>query len=560
MTSAPVPAAAARERPGSGGAWLYGPTIDLLIGAGAGYLLSVPLFLWIGREWAVTGWPVIVGAGFALFLAGPHYGATLLRVYEQRDDRRKYAIFSLGATIVLAALFGVALHHVFVGSLLVTAYASWSPWHFSGQNYGLALLFLRRRGVAIDAFTRRCLHASFFLSFVLSLLVMHGTASTLTFSSVPVSSASVFRFLSLGISRDVLDVAVPLVAAGYACTLAATAFSLLRRARPAELLPSACLVLTQSLWFAVPAALPLLTDAPLQGLAFAVVWISAAHSAQYLWVTSYYDRQQRQSRGDGTRRPAGYWLHALLAGTAVTTLPALVFAPRLLGSVPWDSGLAILVFSVVNLHHFVLDGAIWKLRDGRVARFLLREQPSVRGAQPASPRRPPWGRAVVALLGAVSLVVASLDVFEREIVINRAGGDVDRVVRSARRLAWIGRDAPGLHEQIARARLRQNRPEDAIAEYRRSLALQPTSSAWLGLGVVHASQADWAAAGRAFDAALALDPDDTRALTQRGRVWLELGRPDLARRDLERAKLLDPLDAEIRRVLRRVDDAMPDGS
>ena len=562
MTSAPAPAdAAARERAGSGGAWLYGPTIDLSIGAGLAYLLSVPLLLWLGRASALTGWPVIAGAAFALFIAGPHYGATLLRVYEQREDRRRYAIFSLWATVALAALFVVGLRNVLVGSLLVTAYASWSPWHFSGQNYGLALLFLRRRGVPIAPAARRCLHASFFLSFVLSLLVMHGVASTLTFSSVPVSQGSLFRFLSLGIPREVLGVVVPGVAIAYVVALLAAAVLLLRRARPAELLPSACLVLTQSLWFAVPAALPLLTGASLQGLAFAVVWISAAHSAQYLWVASYYDRQQRQGRGDPVPRPPVYWLNALLAGTAVTTLPALVFAPSLLGDVPWDSGLAILVFSVVNLHHFVLDGAIWKLRDGRVARLLLKDEPvaSVRAAA-GSRRRVGWGRAAVAVLGTASLAVALLDVFEREIVINHAGTDVERVVHSARRLAWIGRDTPGLHEQIARFRMRQSRPADAIAEYRRSLELQPTTTAWLGLGTVQASQADWAAATRAFDAALALDPDDSRALLERGRAWLEQGRLDLARRDLERARALDPLSAEIRRALRRLAAARPAAS
>jgi hypothetical protein len=35
-------------------------------------------------------------------------------------------------------------------------------------------------------------------------------------------------------------------------------------------------------------------------------------------------------------------------------------------------GLGLLTASIVNLHHFVLDGAIWTLRDGRVARMLLR--------------------------------------------------------------------------------------------------------------------------------------------------------------------------------------------
>ena len=55
-------------------------------------------------------------------------------------------------------------------------------------------------------------------------------------------------------------------------------------------------------------------------------------------------------------------------------MPALVFAPQVLGGLPYDLGLGLMVASAVNLHHFVLDGAIWKLRNTRVAGVLLRRQ------------------------------------------------------------------------------------------------------------------------------------------------------------------------------------------
>ena len=44
-----------------------------------------------------------------MLTATPHYGATLVRVYEERETRRKYAVFSVGATLVLVALFLVSL-------------------------------------------------------------------------------------------------------------------------------------------------------------------------------------------------------------------------------------------------------------------------------------------------------------------------------------------------------------------------------------------------------------------------------------------------------------------
>ena len=61
-----------------------------------------------------------------------------MRVYDQRRDRQAYALFALWATLALIALFFVALRSTLLASLLFTLYFTWSPWHYTGQNYGLA--------------------------------------------------------------------------------------------------------------------------------------------------------------------------------------------------------------------------------------------------------------------------------------------------------------------------------------------------------------------------------------------------------------------------------------
>jgi hypothetical protein len=184
---------------GGRGSWLYGRAPDLLIGAGLGYVLSIPLLVLLAGIGGIAAWPVAVVALFSLFISGPHYGATILRVYEHREDRRKYAFFAVWVTIALCGFFVLGLHDVLVGSILITVYATWSPWHFSGQNYGLTLMFLRRRGVAVDQRAKRFLYASFVLSFVLAILVLHGPmrvhpcCSSCHFGSPLDSSRSPFR-------------------------------------------------------------------------------------------------------------------------------------------------------------------------------------------------------------------------------------------------------------------------------------------------------------------------------------------------------------------------------
>jgi hypothetical protein len=179
--------------------WLAGPVPDLVLGCGLGYLAWVAL-LWIpGVSTPLLPW-IPFGTGLlALVTATPHYGATLLRVYEQRSDRRRYAFFALYATFVIAASFVGAVYWLPLGSLLVTLYVTWSPWHFAGQNYGLASMFLRRRGIGIDAGTRRLLYACFALSFVLAFLALHRGEVDLRVAPVPVDIYGPYEILSLGL-------------------------------------------------------------------------------------------------------------------------------------------------------------------------------------------------------------------------------------------------------------------------------------------------------------------------------------------------------------------------
>ncbi len=555
--AAPAPVDVAHAaRPG--GRWLYGPAPDLLLGAGVGYVASIPLLVAFSGVWEVAAWPALAIALMALFLSGPHYGATILRVYEQRDDRRKYVLFSVWATIALGALFVAGLRYGLVGSLLFTAYATWSPWHFSGQNYGLALMFLRRRGVVVEPRAKRLLYVSFLLSFALWILVLHGQGYVAAIASVPFPGdleQQAIRFLPLRIPAALLALAIPVVGLAYLLSLGGAVALLLRDANVRDLAPSICLLGVQALWYSAPAFLRVVASIPLEGLAFSVIWISAAHAVQYLWVTSYYAKRE-----DPSHRLGPYLGRALLAGSAVTILPGLAFAPYLLGSVPWDLGLAILVVSVVNLHHFVLDGAIWKLRDGRIARLLLRDASPESGGAPALAPSGSRFRAAVAMLGLAALSIAGADLWMRSVVSRHEHRDVDELVRASRWLSWIGRDGPQLHFGVGRMLERAGRPEEALAAFRRSLDLHPTPAAWVGLGHAQATLGLWDDASEAFAAALSQSPDHVGALVGSAQTWMRLGRLDLAREALTRASALDPENAKIRELLARANAAASEAS
>jgi hypothetical protein len=562
------------------GPWMFGAVPDLLLGCGIGYaLLAGGLALLPVEPSDLLRWGTL-----ATFVTGmPHYGATLLRVYEDPLDRRKYAFFTLWASLAVWLAFVAGVYAPLIGSLMATVYVTWSPWHYTGQNYGLAVLFLRRRGVAMSPALKRPLYASFILSFALTFLILHGANESAAYVPIDVARAS-YHVLSLRIPPSAFDVLFGALLAAHAVALAATALDLGRRAGARAALPAVLLLLTQAAWFTVPSVVLWASGARIQDeyVVFYFLWAGVAHAVQYLWITTYYAAAAEPLAGR-----LRYLGKTLLAGGLVFALPALVFAPGLLGTVPYETGLWLLVAAAVNLQHFILDGAIWKLRDGPVARILLAE-PATLAREPIGPRGAGagWLRGVVWSAAAAGTVLMIGSAFEYELgwIAAKERDDHERARVAEKRLVAVGRDNPLFYQRRAELDIARGDAAAAMAEYERSLALFPTPGAWYALGVLQARQGEaetalasfaksialaptpeaWTGIGAlrqlrgegdsaalAFERALELDSRHVPALHLAGRYWLERGSPERGRAMLERAISLAPDDEQLRADLRR---------
>jgi hypothetical protein len=515
------------------------------------YILFIPVLLLVSDATGVTDWPGYLVILLGILTSTPHYGATILRVYETREDRRKYAFFAVYVTIALALLLGIAAHDVWLSSLLITVYFSWSPWHFSGQNYGLALVFLRKRGIEVDATTKRLVYASFVLSATLAIMAIHDgqQGRILTPDVLPVANTP--RMLALPLPAEVSRVLVPLLLLGYLGSLGAAAWRLASRARLRTLTPALLLVTSQALWFVLP--LLVAADAGGWDLIFGSVWISTAHAVQYLWVTAYYERSSR--RGSSVHR---FLWKSLLAGTALLIAPAFVLAPDLLGGLPFDVGLAAAIFATVNIHHFILDGAIWKLRDGRVARILLRAPDQAFLPTSIQPRTgSPWVRRLVWGVAGACLVAQLMNWYAMALV---AGAkDSGELLSAARVNRWIGRETVSIQFAIGGRLAAEGDRSGAIEHLRRSIELFPTAGAWTALGTQYRAEGESELALAAFDAAIELDSDAWAPHYERAVALLaETPRADgdplrrEAIRSLERTLELRPGHAGASQLLARV--------
>ena len=527
--------------------WLFGPWLDLLVGCGLGYVALIPILLVWGHAADVHSWPGAVVTACALAINGPHYGATVLRAYSRREDRAKYRLFTVYATLFVIAAFAMATQGGIIASLLITAYLTWSPWHFSGQNYGIGLMFLRRRGVVVDAELKRLFWLSFALSALLAIIQIHGTSGEFLELRPTADASGAPRLLKLGLHGASFQAISVIVGAAYVGCLLAIAIRLRKSVALLDQAPMWALVATQSLWFVIPVVL---ADAE-RLLPFAAMWVSTAHSMQYLWITSYYAK-----RSDAQEPTGRFLLQSFLVGTSVAVIPALLFAPDRFGRLPWDAGLAMVTFSAVNLHHFILDGAIWKLRDGAIARALLRPAPP----NPGGPQlRSSWIRRFALGASTLSVLVPLTSVYEGY-AIDRTPTP-ERIDLAVQRLRWVGREPVRLHLAVGRRSEEESRVEAAIAHYRRSLEMFPTAEAWSGLGRLHVQAGRREDALAAYHEAAALMPNSPDTWLQCVRLELSLARDaadsrpylERAASNLRRVVELDPRRSDAARQLAQLE-------
>jgi tetratricopeptide (TPR) repeat protein len=365
LTATPLSAPAPASKPSP---WIYSPWIDLLVGCGG---WSAPLLLLAfyatssySRAWAVAFYFL------ALLCNYPHFMATVYRAYHTHTEFEKYRIFTVHIALLLA--FAGLIAHVWYPLLpwIFTLYICWSPWHYTGQNFGLLMMFARRSGLAPSSRERNAIHLSFIASFVLLMLSFH---------TGPSGDALI---LSLGLPAKFTLPARGVLAVFFVVASSWALISMARRSSLRAILAPLTLAVTQFLWFLLPALIELFRGHEVPQTRYSSGILAVLHSTQYLWITSYYQEREARAAGDANWKFSRYLL-TLIAGGIALFIPGPWIASRLFHV---DFAASFLTFTaLVNIHHFILDGALWKLRDSRVAAFLLNTKEKAPGMATTKP-------------------------------------------------------------------------------------------------------------------------------------------------------------------------------
>jgi tetratricopeptide (TPR) repeat protein len=520
--------------PPSASPWIYQPWLDLTVGCGgwSAPLLVVALLASRTHEqqWSLAFYFL------ALLFNYPHFMATVYRAYHTREQFEKYRIYTLHVVLLLA-LAGVLAHTVpaFL-PWLFTLYICWSPWHYTGQNYGLLMMFARRTGLVPEPLERRVLYSAFWASYILLMISFHtGPSADEMILSLNIPARwAMWPKVACGVFF--------LVAGGWALA------RFLRRGLPWRAWAApATLFASQFLWFVLPVGIELASGLQVPQARYSSGILAVLHSTQYIWITSYYQRREARAQGRTDWRFAGY-LGTLVAGGIALFIPGPWIVSRVAHA---DFGASFLTFTaLVNIHHFILDGAVWKLRDTRVSALLIEggEKAAAAAAPAANAARgrvleaARWlagdSRGAHAARVAAALLLCAWGLMDQaRFYWASAEGRLPELERAAKLVPYDS----SLLARIARADEKADDTSAAIAALDRAVKLRPGSHGLqqeLARALLSAGR--YPEAYQLYQKLLARHPNDVEALVDAGLLAQRLGHPEEAVDDWNRALDLDP--------------------
>lgn len=316
-----------------------GPWVDyLFIGAG----ITFPIFAVTLLVPALRPLNDRVPYSYFIAINAAHFAASTVRFYQKADTRAKHPFLSGGAPLVCLAVVALALLVPRVGGHLRNLYLTWSPYHYAAQTYGLAVMYAARSGARLSPSDKQQMWWVCMLPCAYALVTApYGGLGW--FVPAVIEANALFQGIRQALAWLLLG-AVLLVPFSLF-------WQLRRRAGPRVPPISLLLQVTNGLWWIGSDYLN------------AWFWTSVCHSIQYLVIAivRHVDEQVPEWRAGG--REVAVALHGAAFYAASLVAGAVLFL-----ATPWLFAMAgfraleahAMVTIVINLHHFVVDGYIWR--------------------------------------------------------------------------------------------------------------------------------------------------------------------------------------------------------
>lgn len=334
--------------------YFVGPVTDFAFIGGATFVLFAFYLAGerLGYGLDLTANAIFITAWLAWIVNFPHFIATGYLFYQNKETVQRYFITGvIVPLLLLAGLVGCYLSPDIVAIAFVKLYLIWSPYHYTGQNLGISMIYARRARMNIDRPLRQVLAAFLFVSFFAQYAATETGTGRLQFYGS--------RIHFFGLPSWVSEYAYYLL---YA-------------------LGAALLVLTLR-WMRVhKRGIPFIVMVP---VAVQLIWMNLGahvfafqafppllHGGQYLfiaWALEMHARANATPAEGHANRPGGFMLFYSSRWLAVNILGGLLVfwvLPRAVAvsnsTISVEFSIAV-VFAIIQIHHFIIDGVIWRLR------------------------------------------------------------------------------------------------------------------------------------------------------------------------------------------------------
>lgn len=285
----------------------------------------------------------------------PHYAITYQLIYRERERARSSWNWLLWSTPVFIAF---TLYAAFVDPKIIgfvnRVYLTWSAYHYAAQHFGIASMYQAREKRPLPAGPeKRAVQVGFIAiaGYIILLLNMqNGLGATSAFGATISDGFHVFM-----LPASFYPLAVALALVGF------TSFGLAelwhqRRTGHGLARETRLLFATNVLWFVVPYVHLPGAGGPWTGETIST-WLPFAlpffHSAQYLAICGW------RARTTGAIKPIYYFIGLMVLGLAL--FEGMTWGMWQVAKIEEAQAL-LLVPAVLNIHHFFLDGLMWKTK------------------------------------------------------------------------------------------------------------------------------------------------------------------------------------------------------
>jgi hypothetical protein len=346
--------------------WILHPVIDILFCCGGALwllLFAVLAGFHAGLDCGPAGVTLLLINGLGqVFFADAHQPATLWRVYMSPRTRQTVGAFVTICGIATLGMGVFGLYHASFTAGLVVVTLAWSIQHLLAQAYGVSLIYCYKRGYMMSNNERQIFYYLFQTGLAFCLIRMF------TYSGFASKDLYGLKTPFWGpLPEWVFYLALACFQVNVLLFVGMVARKYMREKRHFPL-PALATTITALM-------IPMLNY--WEPIAFVIFIQTFYHASQYIVVTTaYYLKEQGLPENVPLSRISSLLLKPVTLKYigVITVLGLLMFValPLSLAAVGFDRSVAYcILYCIFNIHHYITDAAIWRMKDPQVRRLLV---------------------------------------------------------------------------------------------------------------------------------------------------------------------------------------------